>query len=121
MNLGLFGDMFWWFFLTVVPCRHKKDKKRDKEREKDRDRERKSDKDRGREERERSTSKKKKSKDKERDREKKSDGEKGDVKVDLLYIFSIDGGLSNVPPLWPNLWLIYGVSVWGPFPVLQKW
>lgn len=65
--------------------RHKKEKKRDKER----DRDRKTDKERSREERERSTSKKKKSKDKERERERererKSDGEKGDVKVGIVY------------------------------------
>ncbi|XP_059914137.1 serine/arginine-rich splicing factor 11-like isoform X1 [Gadus macrocephalus] len=62
--------------------RHKKEKKKDKER----DRERRSDKDRLREERERSASKKKKMKDKDREREqreRKSDGEKGDVKLQI--------------------------------------
>lgn len=60
--------------------RHKKEKKKDKER----DRDRKSDKEYSREEHEHSTSKKKKSKDKERER--KSDGEKGDVKVGIIYL-----------------------------------
>uniref|UniRef100_A0A8C4IQ27 RRM domain-containing protein n=1 Tax=Dicentrarchus labrax TaxID=13489 RepID=A0A8C4IQ27_DICLA len=62
--------------------RHKKEKKKDKVRDWDR----KSEKERSREEHERSTSKKKKSKDKERERERKSDGEKGDVKVGIVYL-----------------------------------
>lgn len=65
--------------LPLLLYRHKKEKKRDKERD------RKSDKEHSREEREHSTSKKKKSKDKERERERKSDGEKGDVKVGIVY------------------------------------
>lgn len=67
---------------AFFPCRHKKEKKKDKDRE--RERERRSDRDYSRDDREEhSNSKKKKSKDKDRDR--KSDGDKGDVKVGVVF------------------------------------
>lgn len=70
------------FSLFSFPYRHKKEKKKDKDKERDRDR--RSDRDYGREDREEhSNSKKKKSKDK--DRERKSDGDKGDVKVGIIF------------------------------------